>query len=100
MMDARVEAVIGRWVLAAALLASPAASRAQAGSSAGPRRRTGADAEMLLELDLLADPGFDRRSSVRGESASPGGREPLEDFDLGPDSDESRPEPQIEGALT
>ncbi len=86
---------IGRWVLAAALL-TPATSRAQAAEQRGAAPADPAPAEMLLELDLLADPGFDRRS-VRGESASPGGREPLEDLDLGPDSDESRPEPQSRG---
>jgi hypothetical protein len=87
---------IGRWFLAAALL-TPATSRARAAEQRGAAPADPAPAEMLLELDLLADPGFDRRSSVRGESASPGGRTPLEDFDLDPDSDESKPEPRSRG---
>jgi hypothetical protein len=82
---------IARWVLVAALL-TRATSRAQATERGEAAPPDPPPAEMLLELDLFADPGFDRRSSARSEGSPPGGREPLEEFDLGPDADDSRPE--------
>jgi hypothetical protein len=75
------------WV---AMVASLATVRASAGDPPSPAARDQPDAAMLLELDLLADPRFDRRSPVHGEGAWHE-REPLDDFDLGPDFDESKP---------
>jgi hypothetical protein len=75
------------WV---AMLASQTPLRASAGDpprTAAPDRP---DAEMLLDLDLLADPRVDRRPSVRAEGSSPKPCDSLDDFDPAPDFDESR----------
>jgi hypothetical protein len=82
------------WVAIVASLATIRASAADLPSSAA---RDQPDAEMLLELDLLADPRFDRRSSPHGVGASPHEREPLDDFDLGPDFDESKSDSRAPG---
>jgi hypothetical protein len=84
------------WV-SVAMLASLAAFRASAGEQPSIAARDRLDAEMLLELDLLADPRFDRRSSVRAEDTSPNPRDSLDDFDLAPDFDESRIESRAPG---
>jgi len=82
------------WV---AMLASLATVRASAGAPPSPAARDRPDAEMLLELDLLADPRFDRRSSDHGQSAPPDERQPADDFDLEPDLDESKPDSATPG---
>jgi hypothetical protein len=82
------------WV---ATVASLSIVRASAGASPTPGAPDRPDAEMLLELDLLADPRFDRRSSAHGEGASPHEHEPFDDFDLGADFDESKPDSRAPG---
>ena len=82
------------WV---AMLASLATFRASAGDPPSPAARDRPAAAMLLELDVLADPRFDRRSGARGEAASPDERDPLDDFDLGLDVDESKADSRTPG---
>jgi hypothetical protein len=82
------------WV---AMVASLATVRASAGAPPTPAAPDRPDAEMLLELDLLADPRFDRRSSGHGEGASPHEREPLDDFDLESGFDDSKPDSRAPG---
>jgi hypothetical protein len=90
-------AIWARALMWVAMLASLAPLRSSAGDPPRAAARDRLDAEMLLELDLLADPRFDRRPSVPAEGASRKPRDSLDDLDLVPDFDESRIEPGAPG---
>jgi hypothetical protein len=77
--------------LALVAIVASLAARASAGDSPNPCAHDPPHAEMLLELDLLAEPGFERLAPGWGEGASPKASEPSDDFDPELDSDGPKP---------